>query len=221
MNRNSEKTVTFGEGQTYILDKYGFLTQPELWDENFANGMARLQSIYAGLTEEHWNFINYIRQKFLQENDLPLLVKACADNNLRLSRLKLLFPTGYFRGACRIAGLSFKFMCDTNIWHSYETVSLLKHDYKISEQGFLENFDDWDEHFANLVCGESKAPDGLTSVHWEIISFLRNYYLAMNNIPSVYEVCQAHNIDLNDLKELFPDGYRRGACRIAGLPFFA
>jgi len=107
MNRPTAKTVTFGEGKTYTLDQYGFLDPPQQWDEDFANGMARLQGIYDGLTKEHWDFITYIREKFLTEKNLPLLVTACADNHLRLAKLKSLFPTGYFRGACRIAGLPF------------------------------------------------------------------------------------------------------------------
>ncbi len=221
MNRHIEKTVTFKHGKTYTLDKYGFLDNHDQWDEDFADGMARLLGIYEGLTEAHWNFINYIRKKFLTEQDLPLLVKACADNNLRLSKLKTLFPTGYFRGACRIGGLSFKFLCDVNVWHSYETVSRLKSKFKVTEQGFLEDFDQWNEEFAMFGSSDWELPDGLTELHWEVIRFLRNYYQTANNIPSVYEVCQAHNLDLSDLKELFPEGYRRGVCRIAGLPFFA
>jgi len=61
----------------------------------------------------------------------------------------------------------------------------------------------------------------LTPTHWEILPFLHNNYQATNNIPTVYEVCHAHRLDLHDLNALFPGGYRRGACRIAGLPFFA
>jgi TusE/DsrC/DsvC family sulfur relay protein len=221
MNLPSARTVTFGEGKTYGLDGYGFLEQPQQWDEDFANGMARLQGIYDGLTKEHWDFISYIREKFLKENTLPLLVVACADNHLRLSKLKSLFPTGYFRGACRIAGVSYQFLCDVNIWHTYEAPHRLKPEYSISPQGFLEDFDQWNERFAELVADKWNLPQGLTSKHWEVIHFLRNYYKTTNNIPTVYEVCQAHNLDLADLGKLFPEGYRRGACRAAGLPFFA
>jgi tRNA 2-thiouridine synthesizing protein E len=88
-------------------------------------------------------------------------------------------------------------------------------EYKVTPQGFLEDFNQWNERFAQLVSSEWLGPK-----HWEVIRFLRNYYLTTNNIPTVYEVCQAHNLDLKDLQKLFPDGYRRGACRIAGLPFF-
>jgi tRNA 2-thiouridine synthesizing protein E len=221
VNQPDAKTVTFGEGNTYTLDQYGFLDQPEEWDETFANGMARLQGVYEGLTEEHWDFISYIRKKVLIDKTLPFLVVACADNSLRLDKLKALFPTGYFRGACRIAGVSYKFLCDVNIWHTYETAPRLKPEYNISPQGFLEDFEKWNERFANLVGDEWDLPDGLTPKHWDVIHYLRTYYLAMSNIPTVHEVCAAHDLELGDLKELFPEGYRRGACRAAGLPFFA
>jgi len=108
VSRPPARAVTFGEGRVYTLDQYGFLDPPEQWGEGFAAGMARLQGIYNGLTKEHRGFISYIRRKFLEEKTLPLLVVACAENNLRLGRLKALFPTGYFRGACRIAGVDFR-----------------------------------------------------------------------------------------------------------------
>ena len=221
MNRPTAKTVTFGEGKTYTLDQFGFLDQAQQWDEDFANGMARLQGIYDGLTEEHWAFISYIREKFLTEKTLPLMVMACTDNKLRLGKLKSLFPTGYFRGACRIAGLSHKFVCEVNIWHSLESAPLLKPAYEMTPQGFLAEFDQWNERFANIIGAEWNLPHGLIPKHWEVIHFLRNYYQTANTIPTVYEVCQAHHLDLDDLKDLFPGGYRRGACRIAGLPFFS
>jgi len=30
---------------------------------------------------------------------------------------------------------------------------------------------------------------------------------------------KANGIEMGELRDLFPSGYRRGACRIAGLPF--
>ena len=70
------KMVVF-EGKSYTLDQFGFLDPPEQWDEQFAGGMARLQGIYDGLTPAHWDFINYIRRKFLVDKTIPLLVVAC------------------------------------------------------------------------------------------------------------------------------------------------
>ncbi len=221
MEHPALKTVTFGGGKAYALDEHGFLAEPEQWDEEFADGTARQQGIHDGLTEEHRDFIHYIREEALTEKTLPLLVVACAENGLRLDKLKSLFPTGYFRGACRIAGLSYKFLCDVNIWHSYETAPRLKPEFKITAQGFLEDFSQWNERFTELVSGEWNLRQGLTSTHWEIIRFLRGYYEAKHNIPTFYEVCEVHGLDLDAFRELFPEGYRRGACRAAGLPFFA
>ncbi len=221
MTDSGVKTVTFSEGKTYTLDRYGFLDQPDQWDEDFANGMARLQGIFGGLTKDHWDFISYIRGKALKEETLPLLVAACADNGLRLSKLRSLFPTGYFRGACRVAGLNFKFLCEVSIWHTYETQSLLKPEFDINSQGFLKNFGQWAERFAELGSSDWNLPNGLTPMHWEVIRFLRNYYEVADTIPTLFEVCEAHNLSLDAFRELFPEGYRRGACRIAGLPFFA
>ena len=221
MSRPAAKTVTFDEGKQYELDEYGFLAQPDQWDEDFAEGMARLQGIYDGLTPQHWEFLHYIRRKFLDEQTLPLLVMACADNKLRLDKLKAMFPTGYFRGACRIAGVGYKFLSDVNLWHTYETAPRLKPEYTISPQGFLEDFHQWNERFAEVIAEEWNLPDGLTPKHWDVIRYLHNYYQATNNMPTAHEVCAAHGLDLNDLHALFPGGYRRGACRMAGLPFFA
>ena len=202
------------------LDEDGFPKTMSTWTRSMAEELAEKNNI-GPLTDQHWDFNSYIRNKFLTEKDLPLLVVACADNHLRLGKLKSLFPTGYFRGACRIAGLSFKFLCDANIWHSYETAPRLKPEYELTPQGFLVDFHRWNERFAEQISDEWKLPDGLTEKLWEVVRYLRNYYQAVGNIPTVHEVCEAHGLDLGDLEKLFPGGYRRGACRIAGLPFFA
>jgi len=214
------RTVTFGD-KTYTLDQQGFLNPPEQWDEKFASGMAEMQDIYGGLTEQHWNFIRYLRKKFIEEETVPVVVLGCADNNLRLSDLRFLFPTGYHRGACRIAGINYDFMYQSNYWLTYETSTLRKEDYRITHSGFLEDFEQWNERFAHLIVREWKLSMGLTDRHLQIIGYLRDYYRRTKNIPTVYETCKANNLDLEEFRKLFPAGYRRGACRIAGLPFFA
>ncbi|MCP4606017.1 MAG: TusE/DsrC/DsvC family sulfur relay protein [Proteobacteria bacterium] len=218
MSKETKKTTTF-EGKTYTLDQHGFLYPPEQWDEIFARGMALKVGIPAGLTAEHWRLVRYLRDKFTGENTVPLVVNACIDNNLRLSRLRQMFPTGYHRGACKIAGLNYNFMAQANIWLTYENYSTIKSEYKISGTGFLENFNQWNKRFALLVMQEWNLPQGVTDKHREIIQFLRNYYDEKKDIPTVYEMCRSNNISLQALMELFPDGYRRGACRAAGLPF--
>jgi len=203
----------------YTLDEHGFLYPPEQWDEAFAEGIAKRLGIYDGLTEEHWKFILYLRKKFLEEKMVPLVVYACADNKLRLTRLAFLFPTGYHRGACKIAGINYQFMFDCNPWITYESYLVLKSEYELTEAGYLESFDRWDERFAQIVAGECQIPDGLTEKHWQVVRYLREYFSITKNIPTVFEACKANGIEMGELRELFPGGYRRGACRIAGLPF--
>lgn len=212
--------VTFGD-KTYTLDNHGFLDPPAQWDEGFAEGMARMEGIFDGLTEEHWSFIRYLRKKFLEEHTVPVIVFACADNEIRLGKLKQLFPTGYHRGACRIAGINYEFMYNVNIWLTYENLEVLQSEHKLTQSGFLEDSEQWNERFAHLVAREWNLPNGLADRHWGIIKYLRDYYKIHKNIPTVYETCQANGLNLDELLELFPAGYRRGACRAAGLPFFS
>ncbi|MFH1372526.1 MAG: TusE/DsrC/DsvC family sulfur relay protein [bacterium] len=213
-----QPTISFNEKE-YKLDRHGFLDPPHQWDENFAEGMAKMQGILTGLTEDHWKFIRYLREKFLVEETVPVVVLACADNQLRLSRLRALFPTGYHRGACRIAGINYAFMRNTNIWLTYESIPVVEAEHKVDELGFLKDFEKWNERFTHWVVHNWNLPEGLTERHWNIIQYLRDFYRNKRNIPSVYETCKFNNITLVELEELFPEGYRRGACRAAGLPF--
>jgi len=212
------ESIRFGDRE-YTLDRQGFLYPPEQWDEAFAEGMAARLGIYGGLTEEHWDFIRYLRKKFLEEKSVPLVVYACADNNMRLSRLAFLFPTGYHRGACKVAGINYQFMFDCNPWITYESYSVLKSEYKLTDAGYLKSFDQWDERFAQMTAVECQISQGLTEKHMQIVRYLRDYYGRTNNIPTVFVACKENGIDLGELRQLFPTGYRRGACRIAGLPF--
>lgn len=205
---------------TYELDDYGFLDPPEQWDETFAEGMAKTVGIKDGLTERHWEFVRYLRQKFIEERTVPVLVMACADNDMRLSELRSLFPTGYHRGACKVAGINYRFMYETNYWLTYETAPPAKPRYRIDALGFLEDSEEWDEDFVRLVLTQQGSDTPPTKKLLEVIRYLRLYYAANHTIPTVFETCSVNALSLEDLRELFPAGYRRGACRMAGLPFF-
>ena len=220
MNREHIANEVMFEGKTFKLDEYGYLKIDETWDEAFAVGMAPRVGILGGLKEPHWKIIRYLRQKYEEENMVPLVINACIDNKVRLSLLKQLFPSGYHRGACKIAGLNYEFMASSNHLLTYENYSTLKAEYRLTDTGFLEDQGQWNERFALMIMSEGDLKAELTDKHREIISFLRIYYRANNNIPTVYETCKSNNIDLTELKELFVGGYRRGACRVAGLPFF-
>lgn len=215
----ASKAISIGD-KTYTLDAHGYLDPPEQWSEEFAEGMARELGIYTGLNAEHWKIIRYLRRKFREEETIPYVIHTCIDNNMRISRLKHLFPTGYVRGACKLAGIDFQFLSDVNILLTFENYSTFASQFKFTDTGYLEDFETWDERFAAFVASDWNLPDGLTAKHNQIIDYLRGYYRDTGTIPTVYETCKENGVSIDELQTLFPEGYRRGACRAAGLPFF-
>ncbi len=94
------------KGKTYEVDTQGFLIDYNQWDEDFAQGMAPNVNIPGALTEKHWDLIRFIRDSFKQTGECPLVYKTCKANRLSAKGLKELFPTGYMRGACKLAGIT-------------------------------------------------------------------------------------------------------------------
>ncbi len=198
------------KNRDYQVDEHGYLYPPDQWDENFACGMAEAFGISSGLNERHWKLLRYLRKKFVEENTVPLAARACLDNDITLQELRALFPAGYHRGACKIAGINYRFLP--------VPAAAKKHRYKLDELGFLVDFTVWDLDFVDYIMKELGGSSA-TEEHWNVIRYLREYYEQHRNIPTVYEACAANHLSLKDLMKLFPDGYRRGACRLAGLPF--
>lgn len=205
----------------YRIDSEGFLLYPEDWDEGFAESIAPEVGISGGLTEAHWRVIHFIRNTFETMNVCPLVYVACEKNDLGLGDLKELFPAGYLRGACRLAGVTYReaflqeYWLQANLDH--HTKAYERKTYSTDAQGFLMNPDDWDENYAVHKAYEMKMPDYLTEGHWRIIYFLRDHYDRSGKVPTIFQTCEANDLSLEDLQHLFPDGYHRGAVKIAGL----
>ncbi len=206
--------------KTYQVGQEGFLLRFQDWDENFAEGMAPDVKISDGLTERHWDIIRYIRNSFDLDGKCPLIYKTCKDNGLHLMELKKLFPTGYLRGACKLAGITYR---EGYLGHqcllksTEETLPPPEKTYQVDVRGFLVDPDGWDEQFAVFKAHEMKMPCKLTDLHWRIISYLRESYRKEGLVPNVYSTCEANDIGLDQLERLFPDGYHRGAVKLAGL----
>jgi len=205
----------------YRVDDMGFLLYPEDWDEDFAIGMAEQQNIEGGLTDQHWRVINFIRNNFEKMNSCPLVYVACKNNDLGLGDLKALFPRGYLRGACKIAGVTYRagqmqvnWIEENFVHHKKEYDNKL---YMVDAHGFLINHDDWDENFAVQRAHNLGMEGNLTGRHWDVIGFLREYFDKNGEVPNIYETCGKLNLTLEELQMLFPTGYHRGAVNIAGL----
>ncbi len=95
--------------------------------------------------------------------------------------------------------------------------------YEVDEDGYLQDWQEWKEGMAQVMATQ----DGLTltSEHWDIIKFLREYFMKFQIAPMikilVKEIGKAMGPEKGNTKylyELFPAGPAKQACRYAGLP---
>jgi len=209
---------------TYQVDEQGFLLEPKFWDINFAEGMAKECEIQ-NLTTEHWDVINFIREAYAKTGACPTIFAVCTANGLRPREMKKLFPTGYHRGLCRIAGVHYRINTMPFASHLHERSADLDalsggKTYTVDVRGFLVDPDTWDESYAMHRALEMNIPKGeLTEMHWKVIDFLRSTYKQKKLIPNIYQLCENCQLDFEEFEKLFSAGYHRGALKIAGLRF--
>ena len=91
------------------------------------------------------------------------------------------------------------------------------------EEGYLENRDEWNMDIANAIAVAENLE--MSDNHWEVVSFLREYYEEYQIAPAVRVLTKAIGKKLGKdkgnskyLYELFPYGPAKQACKIAGLP---
>lgn len=209
------------KNRTYRIDFAGFLVNPSEWDENFAEGMAAQVKIPGGLTEKHWDVIRFIRTYHREFGRVPLIYETCRENKLRFNEFKKLFPAGYQRGACKLAGLTYRegFFFYSELPSPAEGISLSDSErtYTVDVRGFLVDPSTWDKQFAIFKAHEMKMARGLSEKHWQIIDYLRERYQKNKVVPTVYDTCDDNDLTIEELEELFPNGYHRGAVKLAGL----
>jgi len=93
------------QGKKVELDEDGFLQEPELWNEDLAMQLAKMEEVEE-LTEDHWKVVNYLREYFQEYGIAPMVRKLCKDTGFDLKKIYALFPSGPAKGACKIAGLT-------------------------------------------------------------------------------------------------------------------
>jgi TusE/DsrC/DsvC family sulfur relay protein len=91
-------------GRIFEVDGDGFLSTPEIWNEEVALLFARYDGIEQ-LTDKHWAIIRIIRKNYEEKGMAPMIRFICQETGLRLREIYELFPLGPARGACRVAGL--------------------------------------------------------------------------------------------------------------------
>ncbi|MEM6051063.1 sulfurtransferase TusE [Erwinia sp. P7711] len=90
-------------------------------------------------------------------------------------------------------------------------------------QGYLKSTADWCEELAPQLAEEEAIE--LTEAHWEVVRFVRAFYLEFNTSPAVRMLVKAMAQKYGEEKgnsrylfRLFPKGPAKQATKIAGLP---
>jgi tRNA 2-thiouridine synthesizing protein E len=108
--------------------------------------------------------------------------------------------------------------------HSHGKESAVPHievegkSYELNEEGFLIHPEEWTEAIAAVLAQAEEGIEQLSQEHWEVVRFIRRYFLENNLAPLVRNICQTTGLPLRHIYELFPSGPAKGACKVAGLP---
>ena len=89
--------------------------------------------------------------------------------------------------------------------------------------GYLKETTQWNEAMAEVIAGQ----EGITLAveHWEVVRFVREFYLEFNTSPAIRMLVKAMANKFGEEKgnsrylyRLFPKGPAKQATKIAGLP---
>lgn len=90
-------------------------------------------------------------------------------------------------------------------------------------QGYLKSRSDWTPILADKIAAQEDIL--LTPNHWEVISFLQEFYTDFGKVPAIRALLKALSMKYGPekgqsiyLQQLFPKGPLQQACKIAGLP---
>ncbi|KTF18340.1 TusE/DsrC/DsvC family sulfur relay protein [Pseudoalteromonas sp. H105] len=91
------------------------------------------------------------------------------------------------------------------------------------KQGYLLDHQLWTPELASILAEQENID--LTEQHWEVINFVRGFYLEYNTSPAIRMLVKAMAKALGEdkgnsiyLYTLFPKGPAKQATKIAGLP---
>ncbi|MBC7006894.1 MULTISPECIES: TusE/DsrC/DsvC family sulfur relay protein [Pseudoalteromonas] len=91
------------------------------------------------------------------------------------------------------------------------------------KQGYLLDSNDWCEELAPIIAEQENIT--LSEQHWEVVHFVRDFYIEYNTSPAIRMLVKAMAQKLGEEKgnsmylyKLFPKGPAKQATKIAGLP---
>ena len=93
----------------------------------------------------------------------------------------------------------------------------------VDKNGYLLNTKDWDESMVPYLAREEGI--SLSEAHWEVIRFVRDFYLEYDTSPAIRALVNAMKQTYGPekgnsryLQRLFPRGPAKQATKLAGLP---
>ncbi|WNC70565.1 TusE/DsrC/DsvC family sulfur relay protein [Thalassotalea psychrophila] len=91
------------------------------------------------------------------------------------------------------------------------------------KEGYLLNITDWSEDLAVVIAIGDNIE--LSQDHWQVVIFVRNFYLEYKTSPAIRALIKALKQEFGEEKansrylyRLFPKGPAKQATKIAGLP---
>lgn len=109
-------------GRSYPIDRRGFLADPGLWDLQFAAAVAERLGQLGELTLVQLKVVLFVRRHFVRTGEVARVYATCRACGLSLGRLRELFPWGYQRGVCRLAGIPYEVIDSSHHALTYETI---------------------------------------------------------------------------------------------------
>ena len=104
--------MTMGAEELEMLNlgEEGYLNDPSEWNEDIARMLAEDEEIE--LSDEHWKVLAFMREYYAEHGiaaDARFVIKFLANDlgygDQARARLFQLFPYGYVKQACKIAGM--------------------------------------------------------------------------------------------------------------------
>lgn len=91
-------------------DEEGYLIDPGSWNERIAEQLAEKEGVVLG--DEHWKIVQYMRHHYDEHQTPPdarhvtkFVAEDLGHGRNAGSHLFVLFPYGYVKQACKIAGM--------------------------------------------------------------------------------------------------------------------
>jgi tRNA 2-thiouridine synthesizing protein E len=97
-------TTTMIAETSVDVDAEGFLTNPEQWNEQLAEQIARENGI-PELTARHWLVIKFMRDRYLATGTAPSIRSLGKESGVPIKELYQLFPKGPAKLAAKIGGI--------------------------------------------------------------------------------------------------------------------